>query len=136
MAHAHIANKIAIATPASVSMPMTFRRWSRTITTPATTAITAVNLSHSFGSSLSFGFTESVRHRLERASHLLMRLRGAFEQKVSEHQKIHLRVHEAAVGVIRCADNRFAAHVERSIHQHATAGDLFPSFQQGMKTRI
>src|SRR5580765_7784862 len=100
MAHAHTTSAIAIAIPTRVSMPMILRRWSRTAMATAITVITAVNLSHSFGSSLSFSFMESVGHRFERARHLPLRLHRAVEQEVAQHQIIHLRVHEAAVSIV------------------------------------
>ena len=50
------------------------------------------------------------------------RLRRFLEHERAEHQHVHVGAHEAAVGVLRRADDRLAADVERRVHQHRTAG--------------
>ena len=82
-----------------------------------------VDLRHSFGSSLKFNFI-SIGLRQNPPLDFLPRLRGAFDDKTAHDQIIHFRVHETTICVIRRADNRFAAHIERRVHQHAAAGRL------------
>src|SRR5688572_11570086 len=51
-------------------------------------------------------------------------LRLLVEQERAEHQVVHLRPHEAAVGVLRGADDRLAAYVEAGVYDHSVAGQL------------
>ena len=51
------------------------------------------------------------------------------EDEVAHHQIIHLGAHEAAVSVIRCADHRFAAHIETGVYHYRTAGLGFKDIQ-------
>src|SRR3989475_13008644 len=102
-------------TPKSISRLMIFRRCSSAETMASARAMTAVNYHHSFGFSLSFGVTMSIRHQFDGAGDCFPRLRGALQQIIADHQVIHLGVHETAVGVVGRADDRLAAHVERRV---------------------
>jgi hypothetical protein len=46
------------------------------------------------------------------------------EKKVLEDEGVHLRAHEAAVGVVGCAHDGLAAHVEGGVDDEAVAGAL------------
>src|SRR5689334_4374751 len=37
------------------------------------------------------------------------------KHEVFQHQHIHFGAHETAIGIFRCADDRFAPHIERGI---------------------
>src|SRR5438552_2853413 len=99
----------------SVSGLMILRRSSNAETMASARAMTAVNFHHSFGFSFSFGVTMSIRHQFDGAGDRFPRLRGALQQKIADHQVIHLGVHETAVGVVGRANDRLAAHVERGV---------------------
>src|SRR5439155_5797667 len=58
---------------------------------------------------------------------LLARL---IEHEVLEHQKVHLRPHEAAVGVRGGADDGLAAYVEGRIDDHTAAGRCLKRLEQ------
>ena len=61
---------------------------------------------------------------------LPFRLRGLLEQERPEHEAVDVGAHEAAVGVLRRADDRLAAHVERRVHQHRAAGEALERLDQ------
>src|SRR5262249_9168819 len=46
------------------------------------------------------------------------------QHAVFEHQQVHVGASEAAVGVLRRADDRLATHVEARVDEHRTAGHL------------
>ena len=50
------------------------------------------------------------------------RLRRLVEQERAEHEIVDVRPHEAAIRVLRRADDRLAADVERGVDEHAAAG--------------
>src|SRR5262245_66560985 len=53
------------------------------------------------------------------------------EQKVvTQHQNIHFRSHEAAVSIVRCADDRLTTHVKRGIHDYLVPCPLFKSLDK------
>src|ERR1700730_11723427 len=58
------------------------------------------------------------------------------QQKIAQYKIIHRGAHETAVGVGGRADNRFAAHVERSIDEDTRAGAGLKMFEQSMKSRV
>src|SRR5579864_4218312 len=87
-------------------------------------ALNSVTLRHSRGSSLSFNFIANVLVGLrdEPSPGPAFGLGGALDNETAHDEIIHLRVDETTVSVVRCADDRFATDVERSVHQHAAAG--------------
>src|SRR5262249_32896781 len=46
------------------------------------------------------------------------------QHAVLEHQGVHVRGQEAAIGILRCADDRLTAHVEARVHQNGTTCPL------------
>ena len=58
------------------------------------------------------------------------RLVVATQDEVAEYQHVDAGAHEAGVGLCRCTDDGFTAHVERGIDQHRAAGLLLEGAQQ------
>ena len=52
------------------------------------------------------------------------------QHEVLEHQRVHVRRHEAAVGVLRRADDRLAADVEAGVDDDRAAGLLLEALEQ------
>src|SRR5436189_3562929 len=52
------------------------------------------------------------------------RLVGFSQDERVQDEDVHLRAHEAEIGVLRGADERLAAHVEARVHEHRTARQL------------
>src|SRR5580765_3278476 len=46
------------------------------------------------------------------------------DDEVLEHERVHLRSHEAAIGVFRSADDGFAANVEARVDEHRASGQV------------
>src|SRR3954464_3629270 len=59
---------------------------------------------------------------IESALQSSMRLGIAIQKKVPNRERIHIAVDEATVSIIRRANDRFPAHVERSVDQHSATG--------------
>src|SRR5258705_2507605 len=57
-------------------------------------------------------------------------LPGLFEDERAEHERIHLRAHEAEIGVLGGTDDGFPAYLEARVHQDRTAGQLVKSAEQ------
>ena len=51
-----------------------------------------------------------------------LRLRLFQQQMISHHQRINVGEHEATVGIIWCAHNRFTSDVKTGIDYHRAAG--------------
>src|SRR5262245_14123454 len=58
---------------------------------------------------------------------LLIRL---VDELVAKDEKVHLRPHEAAIGVFRTANDRLATDVERGVHDDGGSGTLLERLQQ------
>ena len=60
-----------------------------------------------------------------------------FEQQVLTYGKgIHVGHHKTAVGVHRCADDRFTANIEAGIDHDWASGQLIESRQHSMQHRV
>ena len=59
-----------------------------------------------------------------------------FQIAISDNQNIEFCSHEAAERVLRCADDRLAAHVETRVHQHGATGLALERLKQGVKLGI
>lgn len=58
------------------------------------------------------------------------------EEAIADRQGFNLGSHEAAEGVFRCADDRFAADIEAGIDDHRAAGRMFEGFNQIVIARV
>ena len=58
------------------------------------------------------------------------------QDAIADDEHFDVGAHKAAKGVLRCADNRLAAHVEARIDQHRAARLLLEAAQQSMEARI
>src|SRR5262245_56586001 len=118
--------------------------WVKTTKRPSSTSISTIGPSHHFLRTrmkahssprmLSFSLDSSKAIakilaksvRLEQRApvdvFLERRLVALREQIGPQHQIVHVRAHEAHVGVMRRADDRLAAHVERRVDQERHAG--------------
>jgi len=55
---------------------------------------------------------------------------------VSDHQVIHLGIHEASIGIVGCAYDRLAPYVERGVDQDRAVRQRFEGFEQLMQFRV
>src|SRR6187399_2619850 len=58
------------------------------------------------------------------------------QEAVADHQNLDLAAHEAAEGILRRADDRLAAHVERGVDQHRAAGARLEGLDQLVEGRV
>ena len=58
------------------------------------------------------------------------------EHAVLDHQQVHVGGQQAAVGVLRGADNRLAADIEAGVDDHAAAGLFFEFPHQPVETAV
>src|SRR5215469_3771745 len=66
---------------------------------------------HSLGSSFKLGLI-LVCLRCDPASHVFFWLGRAFENETANNKKIHFRIHKAAVGIVRRANDWLAAYIK------------------------
>ena len=58
------------------------------------------------------------------------------EQKILNHQSVHVRGHEASIGILRRADDRFSADIEAGVDDYGTAGQIGKGGNEFMEARI
>src|SRR5258708_23130847 len=58
------------------------------------------------------------------------------QEAVADRERVDLRAHEAAEGILGRADDRLPAHVETGVDQHRAAGRALERGQQRMEARI
>src|SRR5262245_49564315 len=63
-------------------------------------------------------------------------LLGLAQHAIADDEKLDLVAHEAAEGVLGCADDRLAAHVEARVDQDAAAGLFLEARDQRMEARV
>ena len=78
----------------------------------------------------------SIRLRPDTPGNRWLWLSGAFDHQAAHDQKIHFCIHKTTVGIVRRADDWFAADVEGCIHQHAATCGAFKTPQQFVKQRV